>query len=373
MASLTRHLYRFEEVRSAFLFCIKARRLQEAVFWLTELEESCYGGEARRLLFVAWFLFVGVRRVSWLQSWAESSSTREGRLDLTVALARCSERDSSLWLVLWAGCLVEPLGPTTGTLVCQWRGLFDKEDEEVWTKLLAASTEERVDQCLEALQVDMRGYALMAKVSGVCLCALQGRWPKGTWEVATKRRIEEIEKAIIEWEAEKVLRKRRVYSIPYDCLFGMTWRGRGGNTEGELLELGEAQFKASPWWKKVVPAEGFGDDSAKEAFWDTHFPWTTCDHPDEWSKADRAKSHGEGVRNDGATTVPLWRWWRCWICPEHLYVWGRDLEAIQAFVKEARADAAASVLDQVLELYKTRNLSAWNSQRRKKEFMLMEG
>jgi hypothetical protein len=54
-------------------------------------------------------------------------------------------------------------------------------------------------------------------------------------------------------------------------------------------------------------------------------------------------------------------------------VWGKDLEAIQAFIKEARADAAASVLDHVLELYKTRNLTVWNGQRRKKEFVLVEG
>jgi hypothetical protein len=370
MASLTRHLYRFEEVRAAFLYCIKCRRRLEAIFWLTELEESCYGGEARRLLFVAWFLFVGVRRVSWLHSWAQVSSTREGRLELAVALARCSERDSSLWLLLWAGCLVEPLGPTTGSLVCQWRSLFDKEDDVVWTKLLSSSTDERLDTCLEALQEDMRGYATLAKVAGCCLCGIQGKWPKGTWEGAAKRRNEDVEKALAEWSAEKSLRRRRVYSIPYDCLFGMTWRGLGGNTGPELLGLGEAQFKSSPWWKKVLPTEGLDDDSAKEGFWDTYFHWVTCDHPDEWSKADRAKSHGEGV---SGTLSPLWRWWRNWICPEHLYIWGRDFDAIQIFVKSARADVDASVLDQVLREYGSRNLTVWNSgAKHKKVFHLIE-
>lgn len=312
---------------------------------------------------------MGVRRGSWLKEWSDVGATREGRLELTLALARCSERDSSLWLVLWSGCLVEPLGPTAGNLVCQWRSLFDKEDEEVWTELLSASNDERLDICLEALQEDMRGYALMAKVAGSCLCGIQRRWPKGTWEPIGKRRLEDVEKAMAEWASEKSLRRRRVYSIPYECLFGMTWRGLGGDTGPELLGLGEAQFKGSPWWKKVVALE---DDTAKENFWDTYFPWTTCDHPDEWSKADRAKSHGEGVRNDGATTVPLWRWWRSWVCSEHLYVWGRDLETIRAFVNEARADGAASVLDQVLGEYGKRNLTTWSGQRQKKEFMLAE-
>jgi hypothetical protein len=202
MASLTRHLYRFEEVRSAFLYCIKSRRIVEAVFWLTELEESYYGGEARRLLFVAWFLFVGVRRVSWLHDWSNIGTTREGRLNLTLALARCSERDSSLWLVLWAGCLVEPPSPTTGSLVCQWRALFDKDDDVIWTELLSASTDERLDTCLEALQEDMRGYATLAKVAATCLCGIQKRWPKGTWEPIPKRKLEDVEAALVKWSLQ---------------------------------------------------------------------------------------------------------------------------------------------------------------------------
>jgi len=368
MASLTRHLYRFEEVRSAFLHCIKSRRRLEAVFWLTELEESCYGGEARRLLFVAWFLFVGVRRVKWLQEWSEVGSTREGRLDLAIALARCSERDSSLWLLMCAGCLVDTLDPTTGSLVCQWRALFDKDDEEVWTELLSVSKDERLDICLEALQEDIRGYALMAKVTGVCLCGIQKSWPKGTWEGAAKGQVDDVNNALAEWSDEKSLRRRRVYSIPYDCLFGMTWRGLGGDTGPELLGLGEAQFKSSPWWKKVVPTEGLEDDSAKESFWDTYFHWVTCDHPDEWSKADRAKSHGEGVTG---TSSPLWRWWRNWICPDHLYIWGRDFDAIQTFVKSARADVAASVLDQVLGEYRSRTLTVWNGGAKQKRVFVL--
>jgi hypothetical protein len=250
--------------------------------------------------------------------------------------------------------------------VYQWRALFDKEDEDVWTEALSTSTDERLDACFEALQEDMRGYAILAKVAAVSLCGIQGKWPKGTWEPIVKRRLEDVEKSLAEWSAEQSLRRRRVYSIPWESLFGMTWRGCGGDTGPELLALGEAQFKSSPWWKKVVPSEG---DEAKETFWDTYFPWTTCDHPDEWSKADRAKSHGEGIRGSAS---PLWRWWRNWVCPEHLYIWGRDLETIQAFVKGARADGAASVLDQVLAEYGSRNLTVWNGQRQKKEFVLVE-
>lgn len=372
MASLTRHLYKFEEVRSALLYCIKSRRIVETIFWLTELEESCYGGEARRLLFVAWFLCVGVRRLSWLYDWSVNSKTREGRQQLALQLARCSERDSSLWLLAWSGCLVEPLGTATGSLVCKWRALFDKEDEVVWTELLSTSSDERIDTCLETLQEDMRGYALLAKVTGCCLVSIQDKWPKGTWEPISSRRPEELDSALANWLAEPSLRHRRVYSIPYECLFGMTWRGRGGATGSELLTLGEEHFKASPWWKKVLPPEGLGieaEDAAKEAFWDTYFHWVRCDHPDEWSKADREKSHGDGVTGSSS---PLWRWWRSWICQDHLYIWGRDLEAIQNYVKEARADAAASVLDQVLEIYTTKNLTSWSGVAPKKVFVLAE-
>lgn len=370
MASLTRHLYRFEEVRAALLYCIKSRRIVETVFWLTELEESCYGGEARRLLFVAWFLCVGVRRLSWLAEWSVHSTTREGRQQLALQLARCSERDSSLWLLAWTGCFVEPIGTATGSLVCKWRSLFDKDDEDVWTELLSTSTDERIDVCLEALQEDMRGYALLAKVAGCCLVSIQGSWPKGTWEPIGTRRPEELDTALTSWIAETSLRHRRFYAIPYECLFGMTWRGRGGDTGSELLELGEPYFKGSPWWKKVLPPEGLNvDDEAKMAFWDTYFDWIRCDHPDEWSKADRAKSHGQGVIGSSA---PLWRWWRNWVCSEHLYIWGRDLEAVQAFVKKARADDAASVLDLLIGLYSSKELSTWPGVKLKKVFVLAE-
>jgi hypothetical protein len=42
------------------------------------------------------------------------------------------------------------------------------------------------------------------------------------------------------------------------------------------------------------------DDTVRETFYDTHFP---DDRPDEWSKADRAKSHGAGPLQRGAVAT----------------------------------------------------------------------
>ncbi len=372
MASLTRHLYRFEEVRAAFLYCLKSKRTVEAFFWLTELEESCYGGEARRLLFIAWFLFIGVRRLAWLLDWSQTSTTREGRRTLTLQLCQCSERDSSLWLLLWAAALQESLSQSSSLLTCQWRKVFQSDQEDFWTEMLAQSEDERIDRCLEALQEDMRAYSLYAKSTASCISTMAAHSLKKTWEPLNPRWPEEVLTALEDWSHMQNLRERRVYAIPYECLFGMTARGRGGDTSMDLQGLSEVHFQQSPWWKKVLPPEGLEDDSANEAFWDTYFPWTTCDHPDEWSKRDREKSHGEGVRVDGATSSPLWRWWRTWVVPGHLYIWGTEFQRIQDFIQTGKADTCASVLDMVLDLYKQKTLTPWAGTRLPKVFVLEE-
>ena len=44
-------------------------------------------------------------------------------------------------------------------------------------------------------------------------------------------------------------------------------------------------------------------DKARESFYDTYFP---DDIPDEWSLAERAKSHGRGASADLAKTIQSW-------------------------------------------------------------------
>ncbi len=346
--ALTRRLYDFAEVRAAFLFCLKHRRILEAIFWLQELEDSLYGGEARRLLFVSWFMNVGLRRLAWLSEWATQSMTREGRLELCWKLVRCTEKDSSLWWLLWCGVLCcKPIG----NLTSGWKSVAGIEDAtEFWEPIVNRSEDERLDSILEALQEDMRGYSIFARCAGFASSVVLKTLPKSTWTELGGGEPKGLQETLDSWmTAEKNVRERRFYEIPYDCLFGMTWRGAGGDTSAELIDLGLAEFIGSPYWKRVV-AECIGkeghwkSDDALEEFWETQFG--PCDIPDEWSKAAREKSHGTGC-----PIGPLSRWWSRWICNERLYIYGADQWVINDWLREKKT-APNSVIDTIIGLYK---------------------
>jgi hypothetical protein len=122
----------------------------------------------------------------------------------------------------------------------------------------------------------------------------------------------EIASAVQEWSALKG-RRRRVYEIPYDCLHGATERGgleTSQSTEKEIRDLRalEKALARSALWVESFRESQAGDEE-REDFYDTWFP---TDIPDEWSAADRKKSHGSGPVPAGATTWTLGRWLRRW-------------------------------------------------------------
>jgi hypothetical protein len=336
---LTKHLYRFEEVRAAFLYTLKQGRLKEAQFWLNELEDSMYGGEARRLLFLSWLMQIGLRNLTWLEAWACESETREGRWRLCWQLIRCKERDSSIWLLLWTVVLASDGSgrQDPGRLFAEWLSTCKKEEEEFWQPLVDASNDERIDRILVALQTNMNKYDLFAKAAALTVVygsKLLGLcWPRVSSINECPEHIDEI-----------TIRDGRLYTIPHDCLFGMTSRGCGLDTTGELRSLGEKEFAQSPYWLTKWPSE-LSDESI-EAFWDTYFPWTSCDHPDEWSLVEQQKSHGSSTAGAG----PLLRWWLNWVPKEHLFVWGTVQRRLESWIETQRINN--SILDTLLGLYK---------------------
>jgi hypothetical protein len=361
--TLTRHLYKVEEVRAALLYCIRCRRIEEANYWLTELEESLYGGEARRLLFVAWFLNVGLKRVAWLAEWAERSTSREGRQRLCWQLIRCTERDSSLWWLLCAAPTTDAI--TSSHLLGLWRSKCVEPEPTIWEWIVESSYPDAVEPCLEALQVDMKGYSKLAILTAICLT--HAKLSKKTWLSLSNQEPVGLQSNGL---TETNLRKKRLYTIPFSCLYGMTWRGRGGDSTEELYTLSWNDLLLSPIWrqlgKSAFDGSGWKGDDERETFFDTHFPWTKCDIPDEWSKKDQEKSHGTGVSCEHG--APLLRWWNSWIAPEHSWIWGKPVWRVLEWVRSQRADVGASVLDRILQLYS--ELGPKSYKRPVKEFIL---
>jgi hypothetical protein len=361
--SLTRRLYRLDEVRAALLYSLKSKRLYEAVFWLNELEDSWYSGEARRLLLVSWLMNVGIARIAWLAAWSTNSHTREGRLQLCWQLLKCQEQDSSLWLLLWAG-VTDTSGASS--FVVQWQHMFTKEDEEFWGHLFDKTEDERICSILEALQVDMKTYSLYAKCIGYAIVYSIQNLSSSTWSSLSEKEPSDLAITIQSWNEKCTLKEKRIFSIPYDCLFGMTWRGSGADTTDSLQMLTFDSLKKSSSWKIILKGystdEGWNSDEALEAFWDTEFKG--CDIPDEWSKQDQEKSHGRGVTfPDG----PLTRWWKNWICPEHLLIWGISKRSVEKNIEALSGNfGGASVLDKLLQLYKEQRIEVPLAKKTKK-------
>lgn len=121
------------------------------------------------------------------------------------------------------------------------------------------------------------------------------------------------------WRALTGRRARREIAIPIDCLYWLTERGRSltvyETNEREIMGLLEKPTALwnSTYWDDVATELGGWEavrngDEAREAFYAEQFP---DDIPDEWSAADRAKSHGRGVLQPGkglSGTVWLQRW-----------------------------------------------------------------
>jgi hypothetical protein len=115
--------------------------------------------------------------------------------------------------------------------------------------------------------------------------------------------VREIPSELETWAANLGRRARRVYTIPDECLYWLTRRGKElsvyDTNEKEIM--GHLEKSVALWgssfWDSV--AEDFGgwaaiksDAESREAFYETYFP---DDIPDEWSSADRVKSHSRGV------------------------------------------------------------------------------
>jgi hypothetical protein len=368
---LTRRLYNLEEVRAAFLYSIKNKCLYEAVFWLRELEESYYSGEARRLLLLAWMIWTGPSRFSWLLDWSANGNTPEGRLELCWKLCRCKTKDSSIWWLLWAVSCSKDTSDEHGTLFQMWKNLYVYEDQDFWQTLTDQTEHEDILTIFENLQTDMKSYSLFAKCIGLTILYSWNKVPKSSFEPVSNQQPEDLESKLESWKLDNI-RYERLYEIPYYCLFGMTWRGAGGDTTDQLRKLDMTELQKSPYWKKQLKpyldeTGNWLSDEHKEQFWDTYFKWAICDHPDEWSLEDQKKSHGPGAT---CVNAPLLKWWKNWIINDRLFIYGKIQKNILEVLNTEPGSTGISILDRIIQRYKELNFKS-NTVLYKKNIQMM--
>jgi hypothetical protein len=97
----------------------------------------------------------------------------------------------------------------------------------------------------------------------------------------------------------------RMFSMPVMCLYGVTGRGRSRWSQQNFVKLNnvEKYLRGCAFWEEALseystePDDSSSDikwnsDESLEAFYERYFP---DDIPDEWSRAEKIKSHGDGV------------------------------------------------------------------------------
>ena len=307
---LTRNLYREDEVLSALQFCILKGRMKESIFWAHELVSSNMTCELLQRLFWIWMNFFGSSHLSWY-SWFH---------DTTADLENVNEE--AIYL------LVASLGKAT---------VNKRHDSTVFALLLSGLARVPTDRIgfailpvnLRELQGVKKAFATAVKQGKLELA--WSLWPSNAWQVLGE--LSEVYSPIIqalsvehtkplwktewtwpikalalviagslsrpvslesemmpvelvncwnEWGLGHKMREARWATIPYESLHWFT--GRTASTEIELTRDLEKALPGSNFWDDLLSID-------REEFFDTYF---TSDIPDEWSSADRQKSHGPG-------------------------------------------------------------------------------
>jgi hypothetical protein len=291
--TLTRKLYELDEVVASFMLALRKKRLDESLFWLEELEVSAEDELAAQAIFNIWFLRVGILSWPFFLAWKTHKNSLEGRCGLVKAWMRVQGLDSTLWRSYCLGFATDKA----------WDNSLIRKPALDWWVVGSADPIECAELWFRFLGEKEKPLAI------------------DTDSIACDYDITNI-------------RMSRKFSIPYDCHLGLTRRGLNWNSSKVLHDMSLYSLLASPIWAGILDDyvdknnEWRGDDE-KEAFYDKYFKG--CDVPDEWSVANREKSHG--LPPSKRTSCAFSQWWASWVPSEHKYIYGRAGEWLNQWVK----------------------------------------
>lgn len=305
---LTRHLYREDEVRAALLWCITKRRILEAAFWATELEES--GCDFSTEIQLAWTYGIGAAGLGFL-------GRLHGTVATAIALACYPLRDASVVAVLGSlptatGSPAIPEGVWTAEEACALRAMIQGRAgtafalRDTWGAPLWHTAMRFKHGCTFPIEAYLEAKALAVAI--VCQQTLIQKTPRFDPPI-------EVSQAMEDWSGLS-LRDRRVYAIPVDCLSHLTARGALScytSTDAEIRDLRrlERTLAKSPLWADAIALARTSDEEYED-FYDSYFG----EIPDEWSLEARAKSHGPGVN-----PCDLKRFLGRWFGPMPCVIW----------------------------------------------------
>ena len=334
---LTRHFYALDEVYSALQYASTRNDRLETLFWCKELLLSQCVGETISTLFESWLWHKGPFQLQWLLgAWTTLAGEELSEDDILLAAYQLSaisyrHRDHSLWniLVLTAkGVAPERLTPKTPAILpssddreCYFvRALYQGKAYSAWwmSRRIAADrvweliawyathcTKHGVSYhtCFKALQgyEQLLGYrtdeydTIVRCLAVLSLCLSHSQQVHSLSSLPSTIDATSLMR-IAEWQERLGRKSYRIYSIPTACLYG-TGRGRIPWQSSTVSQLNETHLIGCPFWEEALSEYAIIDAAtihwnSEEQFYHRYFP---DDLPDEWTKAEKERSHGDGL------------------------------------------------------------------------------
>lgn len=339
--SLSRHFYALDEVHAALSYSSRRNDPIETLFWCQELLHSGHIGETISTLFEAWLFHKGPFHLSWLiHAWNTLRSNSLTAEDILLSAAQLSmipyeRQDHSLWniLAISSDDIPDRVTPSTPSWVCDnmnekelyfVRAMHQGKARSAWwmaqqftitrawdiiESYVAHLHSESCNIVIDALlhYDDLLGYSspsydkIMLCAAILCCCLSEEQMKLSVKELPSQLHPMHVD-AIQRWN-ERIGRKAyRCRSIPSACLYGVTQRGRMKWCQSTVSYLNhvEPSLIGCPFWEDAISEYGtiqdnriiWNSDDDLEAFYDLYFP---DDIPDEWTKAEKAVSHGDGI------------------------------------------------------------------------------
>jgi hypothetical protein len=397
---LSRHFYSLDEVQAALLYTTSCNNTSQALFWCQEMLLSGCIGETISTLFHSWLWNTGPMRLQWLvDAWKTLASTELSEDDILLATYRLSSihnslRDNSLWNILVLTAQKPNEIPDTVTRKIPYvipsedpkemyfvQAMFQGKAQSAWwitqfidsertwilldwfVENIKSKFKEQYKICLEALKGydQLLGYKsdeydVITKCAAVIMMCINSDIQEESFKPLSL--IDKTNSQTLNELNESIGRRdRRVYQIPKGSLYGTTVRGRSKWSQNNFTQLNniEKYLVGCPFWDEVL--EDYADitdqseikwrsENKMEEFYEKYFP---DDIPDEWSKKDKEKSHGDGIL--GPTDKPtIWKYSRNFISGMPQLAWNTT-KTVNNYLE--KVDISDCSLESIIELYKT--------------------
>ena len=320
LKGLTKHLYRIDEVLSSLRWSIITHNITETAFWTIELYQSNLSQECLELLETIWVYHIGFG--SWFllrlifKIYEEGDITQEDLVSIACAFAKRRLCDSTVFHLLLRGSISDSVKsfPHSKDYLTAQEAIHDclsrGKLQEAW-HLSKYMTEKELWQTLEPIATSFQRQDAFENIKGLRSCRRESlalaftlvSLDEISW-IASQEEIEncipiEICQAIDEWNSETNIRKRRAIKPKIEALLYLTKRSDQTpyiSSEPDIQHGLLETLLNSEYWSGILhefmTENKWKSERHKEVFYETYFPQ---DIPDEWSLADREKSHGRGL------------------------------------------------------------------------------